>query len=57
MDLSECQKLEVARGFYKDMNLIILDEPSSAPDPITEYYVGRPNLHAGEGKNYRGRNL
>ena len=35
----ESQKLAVARGFYKDCSLIILDEPSSALDPIAEYQL------------------
>lgn len=38
-DLSggEAQKLAVARAFYKDAGLVLLDEPSSALDPIAEY--------------------
>lgn len=38
-DLSggEGQKVSVARGFLKDQGLMILDEPSSALDPIAEY--------------------
>lgn len=35
----ESQKLAVARVFYKDCGLIILDEPSSALDPIAEYQL------------------
>lgn len=31
------QKLAIGRVFYKDAGLIILDEPSSALDPIAEY--------------------
>ena len=33
----EGQKIAIARAFYKDSGLIILDEPSSALDPIAEY--------------------
>ncbi len=33
----EGQKIAIARAFYKNSNLIILDEPSSALDPIAEY--------------------
>lgn len=33
----EKQKLAIARGYYKEAKLIILDEPSSALDPISEY--------------------
>jgi ATP-binding cassette subfamily B protein len=46
----EGQKLAVARAFYKDANLIILDEPSSALDPIAEYNLNRSMLHAAEEK-------
>ncbi|MDE6592763.1 MAG: ABC transporter ATP-binding protein/permease, partial [Oscillospiraceae bacterium] len=35
----EGQKLAGARVFYKQANLIILDEPSSALDPIAEYHL------------------
>ncbi|MCL1823216.1 MAG: ABC transporter ATP-binding protein/permease [Oscillospiraceae bacterium] len=42
-DLSggESQKLATARVFYKPSHLIILDEPSSALDPIAEYQMNR----------------
>ena len=33
----ENQKIAISRAFYKDSGLIILDEPSSALDPIAEY--------------------
>ena len=33
----ESQKIAIARAFYKDADLIILDEPSSALDPNAEY--------------------
>jgi len=33
----EAQKIAIARAFYKDADLIILDEPSSALDPEAEY--------------------
>ena len=45
------QKLAVARVFYKDANLIILDEPSSALDPISEYYLNHSMLTAAENKS------
>ena len=35
------QKLALARGFYKNSRIIILDEPTSAMDPIAEYGVFR----------------
>lgn len=37
MSGGECQKLAAARAFYKKAPLLILDEPSSALDPIAEY--------------------
>jgi len=37
----ESQKLATARVFFKPSNLIILDEPSSALDPIAEYQMNR----------------
>jgi ATP-binding cassette, subfamily B, bacterial len=33
----EEQKLVVARSFYKDAGMVLLDEPSSALDPLAEY--------------------
>ncbi len=47
----EAQKLAVARVFYKDANLIILDEPSSALDPIAEYHLNHSMLTAAENKS------
>ena len=47
----EGQKLAVARVFYKDANFIILDEPSSALDPIAEYHLNHSMLTAAENKS------
>lgn len=47
----EGQKLAIARVFYKDANLIILDEPSSALDPIAEYYLNDSMLTVAENKS------
>ncbi len=47
----EGQKVAVARVFYKDANLIILDEPSSALDPIAEYHLNHSMLTAAENKS------
>ena len=47
----EGQKLAVARVFYKHANLIILDEPSSALDPIAEYHLNHSMLTAAENKS------
>lgn len=37
----EAQKIAIARAFYKDADLIILDEPSSALDPNAEYELNK----------------
>lgn len=47
----EGQKLAVARVFYKEANLIILDEPSSALDPIAEYHLNKSMLTAADNKS------
>lgn len=52
-DLSggERQKLAVSRVFYKESRLIILDEPSSALDPIAEYQLNVSMARASEKKS------
>lgn len=50
MSGGESQKLAVARGFYKNTNLIILDEPSSALDPIAEYNLNQFMFEAAKDK-------
>lgn len=42
----ESQKLAISRVFYKDAGLMILDEPSSALDPIAEYQLNHAMLEA-----------
>lgn len=37
----ESQKVAIARAFYKNANLIILDEPSSSLDPVAEYNLNK----------------
>lgn len=46
----ENQKLAVARMFAKDFDLAILDEPSSALDPIAEYNMYENLIEATEDK-------
>ena len=48
IDLSggESQKLAVSRVFYQNAGLMILDEPSSALDPIAEYQLNHAMLTA-----------
>lgn len=42
----ESQKLAISRVFFKDVSLMILDEPSSALDPIAEYQLNHAMLKA-----------
>lgn len=42
----ESQKLAIARVFYQKAGLMILDEPSSALDPIAEYQLNHAMLKA-----------
>lgn len=46
----ESQKLAIGRVFYKDAGLIILDEPSSALDPIAEYQLNHSMMEAAKDK-------
>lgn len=46
----ESQKLAISRVFYKDVSLMILDEPSSALDPIAEYQLNHAMLEATKNK-------
>lgn len=46
----EGQKLAIARVFPRDCRVVILDEPSSALDPVSEYNVNQSMLQAAEDK-------
>lgn len=46
----EAQKIAIARVFVKDCDFVILDEPSSALDPIAEYNMYENMLKACEDK-------
>ena len=46
----ESQKLAITRVFYKDAGLMILDEPSSALDPIAEYQLNHAMMEATKDK-------
>lgn len=46
----QAQKIAIARVFAKNPDIVILDEPSSALDPIAEYLMYDNMLHASKGK-------
>ena len=46
----EAQKVAIARTFYQYCPIIILDEPSSALDPISEYQLNQAMLEAARDK-------
>lgn len=46
----EAQKIAISRVFAKSCQLIILDEPSSALDPISEYNLNEAMLEAAKNK-------
>lgn len=46
----ESQKIAISRAFYKDADILIMDEPSSALDPIAEYELNKAMESAAVGK-------
>ena len=46
----ESQKIAISRAFYKDADILIMDEPSSALDPIAEYELNKAMESAARGK-------
>ncbi len=46
----ESQKVAIARVFVRPYELIIMDEPSSALDPVAEYALNHSILNAAEGR-------
>lgn len=46
----EKQKLAISRAIYQDKNVVILDEPSSALDPVSEAKINELVLNASQGK-------
>ena len=46
----EAQKIAMARAFLKDPHTYILDEPSSALDPISEYNLNRTLFELSKGR-------
>ena len=46
----ESQKVAISRAFYKSADILIMDEPSSALDPIAEYELNKAMQTAAKGK-------
>ena len=46
----QAQKIAIARIFMKNPDMVILDEPSSALDPLAEYNMYRNMMKASKGK-------
>lgn len=46
----EAQKIAIARVFAKPCSIILLDEPSSALDPISEYNLNKAMMEAAKNK-------
>ena len=46
LSVGEAQKVSLARAFTNDSPVVILDEPSSALDPIAEYNMFKNMLEA-----------
>jgi ATP-binding cassette subfamily B protein len=47
----EAQKIAISRCFFKPFHYLIMDEPSSALDPISEYELNQTLLHGAAGKS------
>lgn len=50
LSIGQWQKLSIARAFYKDSDILILDEPTAALDPMAEQEVFNQFAHLGENK-------
>lgn len=46
----EAQKIAIARVFAKDCQIVVLDEPSSALDPISEYEINERMMNVANNK-------
>ena len=46
----ESQKVAISRAVYKEADILIMDEPSSALDPIAEYELNKAMQTAAKGK-------
>ncbi|HCQ91676.1 MAG TPA: ABC transporter ATP-binding protein, partial [Clostridium sp.] len=52
VDLSggQWQRISIARGFYREHNMIVLDEPTAAMDPVEETKIYKKFAEMSEGK-------
>lgn len=50
LSIGQWQKLSIARAFYKDSDILILDEPTASLDPIAEQEIFNQFAHLGENK-------
>lgn len=50
LSIGQWQKLSIARAFYKDSDILILDEPTAALDPLAEQEVFHRFADLGENK-------
>ncbi len=50
LSIGQWQKLSIARAFYKDSDILILDEPTAALDPMAEQEVFNQFAHLGQDK-------
>ena len=50
LSVGQWQKLSIARAFYKDSDVLILDEPTAALDPMAEQEVFRQFSDLGQEK-------
>jgi ATP-binding cassette subfamily B protein len=46
----EVQKIAIARAIYKDIDLLIMDEPSAALDPLSEFHLNNSISEMSENK-------
>lgn len=47
----EAQKIAISRCFFKQFRYLIMDEPSSSLDPISEYELNQTLIHGAAGKS------
>lgn len=52
----QAQKVAIARSFAKDAPIVLLDEPSSALDPVAEYQMYETIMEICDGKHAKNRN-